>query len=146
MSESFADLPPWAAITVAVLVLLGSVLTLIGSVGLARLGRFYDRVHAPTMGSSAGVACISFASILCFSVLQSRLAVHEALIFIFVTVTTPVTLILLARAALFRDRVEGDSPLTPEMEAALAGVRLDQPMTEDDDLPPGAGGSGQGMK
>jgi len=42
--------------------------------------------------------------------------VHEVLIFIFVTVTTPVTLMLLARAALYRDRAEnnGNVPATPD--------------------------------
>jgi multicomponent K+:H+ antiporter subunit G len=34
--------------------------------------------------------------------------VHELAIFIFVSITTPVTLMLLARASLFRDRVEGN--------------------------------------
>jgi multicomponent K+:H+ antiporter subunit G len=33
---------------------------------------------------------------------------HEVLIMIFILVTTPVTLMLLARAALYRDRSEGD--------------------------------------
>jgi multicomponent K+:H+ antiporter subunit G len=42
-----------------------------------------------------------------FSVAQSRPVVHEVLIAIFVTVTTPVTLMLLVRAALSRDIQEG---------------------------------------
>jgi multicomponent K+:H+ antiporter subunit G len=41
-----------------------------------------------------------------FTVLHSRPVVHEILIGIFVTVTTPVTLMLLGRAALYRDRAE----------------------------------------
>lgn len=113
MSAGLPDLPPWAALVVAVLVVLGSAMTLTGSIGLTRLRSFYNRVHAPTLGSSAGVACISIASIVCFSVLQSRLVIQEALIFLFVTVTTPVTLMLLVRAALFRDQAEGEDPLPP---------------------------------
>ena len=46
------------------------------------------------------------ASMLYFSVLGSRPVLHEILIAVFVTVTTPVTLMLLARAALYRDRSE----------------------------------------
>jgi multicomponent K+:H+ antiporter subunit G len=38
---------------------------------------------------------------------------HAILIAIFVTVTTPVTLILLARAALYRDRIEGEEEVPP---------------------------------
>ena len=42
-----AELPAWAAILIAVLLLIGASLTLIGSLGLLRLGSFYQRVHAP---------------------------------------------------------------------------------------------------
>jgi multicomponent K+:H+ antiporter subunit G len=43
-----------------------------------------------------------------FSVLQTRPVVHEVLITVFVTVTTPVTLMVLVRAAVHRDRSEGN--------------------------------------
>lgn len=105
---SGADLPAWAALLTAFFVLLGAGLTLIGSLGLLRLGRFYQRVHAPTLGTTLGVVCVLVASTICFSVLQTRPVVHEILIAIFITLTTPVSLMLLVRAALFRDRAEGN--------------------------------------
>ena len=101
------DLPPWAALIVALLVVAGAIFALIGSLGLVRMKSFYERVHPPTMGSSLGVALIALASIICFSVLRARPSVHEVLIVIFVTLTTPVTFMLLGRAALYRDRTEG---------------------------------------
>lgn len=101
------DLPLWAAIIVGCFVLLGAGVTLIGAIGLLRVGSFYDRVHPPTLGMTLGTACILVASITCFSVMQSRPVMHEVLIAIFITITTPITLMLLARAALFRDRSEG---------------------------------------
>jgi len=101
------DLPPWAALIVAFLVVAGAIFALIGSLGLVRMKSFYERVHPPTMGSSLGVALIALASITCFSVLRARPSVHEVLIVIFVTLTTPVTFMLLGRAALYRDRTEG---------------------------------------
>ncbi len=110
------DLPAWAAILVAILVVAGAALTLIGSIGLLRFKTFYDRLHPPTLGSSAGTLLIVAGSILCFSVLRSRLSVHEVLIALFVTLTTPVTFMLLARAALYRDRVEGKEGV-PEVHA-----------------------------
>lgn len=110
------DLPAWAAILVAILVVAGAALTLIGSIGLLRFRTFYDRLHPPTLGSSAGTLLIVAGSILCFSVLRSRLSVHEVLIALFVTLTTPVTFMLLARAALYRDRVEGNEGV-PEVHA-----------------------------
>ena len=100
------DLPAWAAILVGLLVLGGAAITLLGAIGLLRLGTFYERVHAPTLGATSGMAAILAASALCFSVLQSRPVVHEILIALFVTFTTPVTLMLLARAAISRDRSE----------------------------------------
>ncbi|BBK33675.1 multisubunit potassium/proton antiporter PhaG subunit [Stella humosa] len=105
------DIPAWAALLVAALVLIGSSLALIGSLGLLRLKSFYDRVHAPTLGATLGMASILSASILYFSLSQTRPVVHEILIGIFVTVTTPVTLLLLVQATLYRDRLEGRNPL-----------------------------------
>jgi multicomponent K+:H+ antiporter subunit G len=43
---------------------------------------------------------------LLFTALQSRLVLHEILIGVFVTLTTPVTLMLLVQAASWRDRSE----------------------------------------
>jgi multicomponent K+:H+ antiporter subunit G len=98
------EVPLWAAVPIAALLLLGAGLTLIGAIGLLRLPSFFERIHAPTLGMSWGAAGILLASMAYFSVLGGRLAVHEVLIGVFVTVTTPVTLMLLGRAALFRDR------------------------------------------
>lgn len=101
-----AELPLWAAFLTAGLVLLGAGLSLIGSFGLLRLRTFYERVHAPTLGTTLGTGCILIGSMVFFSVLQTRPVLHELLIAFFLTVTTPVTLMVLVRAALFRDRFE----------------------------------------
>jgi multicomponent K+:H+ antiporter subunit G len=103
------DLPLWLAILVSVLVVLGSLITMMGCVGLVRLKSFYLRIHAPTMGTSMGGGLVLLASALYFTLTRERLVVHELAIFAFVSVTTPVTLMLLARAALFRDRFEGNN-------------------------------------
>ncbi|GLQ11153.1 hypothetical protein GCM10007913_30850 [Devosia yakushimensis] len=107
------DLPLWLAVLVGLCVLLGALLTLLGSIGLARFANFYERLHAPTLGSSLGAGFILLGSVLYFSITGQRLSVHEVLIFIFVSVTTPVTLMLLARAALYRDREEGNGNVPP---------------------------------
>lgn len=109
------SLPAWAALLTAFFVLLGASLTLIGAIGTLRFRSFFDRIHAPTLGTSWGTGAILVASMIFFSVLQSRPVLHEILIGFFVTVTTPVTLMLLARAALYRDRTEGkdDVPMRP---------------------------------
>lgn len=102
------DLPLWLSILVSVFVVLGALLTMAGCFGLVRLKNFYLRIHAPTMGTSMGGGLILLASAIYFTITRDRLVVHEMVIFFFVTITTPVTLMLLARASLFRDRVEGN--------------------------------------
>ena len=111
-----ADLPIWAALPVALLLLLGSGLGLVGAIGLMRLRSFYERVHAPTLATTLGIGSILLASMLYFSVLQTRFVLHEVLITVFMVMTTPVTLMLLTRAALYRDRSEGNAgvPAPPE--------------------------------
>jgi len=99
--------------TLTVMLLMGGAgITLIGSLGLLRLRSFYERVHAPTLGTTLGTTCIAFASTIYFSALGARPVLHELLIIIFVTVTTPISLMVLVRAAVFRNESEnqGTSP------------------------------------
>ncbi len=110
-----AELPSWAALLTALLLLLGAALALIGSFGLLRFGSFYERIHAPTLGSTLGIGFVLIASMLFFSVLQSRPVLHEVLITVLMVVTTPITLMLLARAALYRDRTEGNDDVPPSV-------------------------------
>ena len=112
---NYDQIPLWAAILVSASVLIGAVLTFIGALGLVRAGSFYQRIHMPTLGTSFGAVGILLASSVLASIGEGRFIIHEILIFIFVSVTTPVTLMLLARAALHRDRVEG----SPEVPSAL---------------------------
>ena len=107
--SDFSTLPEWAAILVSLLVLAGALITLIGTIGLVRLSTFYQRIHAPTLGTSLGAALVLLASSLYSSVALGRPVVHEALVLVFIVVTTPVTLMLLARATLYRDRAEGNA-------------------------------------
>jgi multicomponent K+:H+ antiporter subunit G len=109
-----SDLPLWAAWAIVAVTLCGSLLALTGSVGLVVLKRFYERVHAPTLGATLGMALIVLASVSFWSLSEGRLALKDVLIGVFLTVTTPVTLILLARAAVYRDRVEGQDDAPPE--------------------------------
>ena len=104
-----ADIPAWAEIVTAALVLTGATIALIGSFGLVRLKTFYARVHPPTLGTTLGVGCIAMASMVYFSAVQTRPVLHEILLVLFVLITTPITLTLLVRAAVFRDQLETDA-------------------------------------
>ncbi len=116
-------LPLWVEIVTAVFAVLGSGLAAIGSFGLVRLPSFYNRIHAPTLGATAGAWCVMIATVAYFSVQGSSLFLHAVLIALFVGLTAPVTTIFLMRAALFRDRQRGvdlpkaaqsPQPRTPE--------------------------------
>jgi len=105
MTET-VNLSAFAAALVAVLLVAGAAITLIGALGLLRLRTFYQRVHAPTLGTTLGTVSIALASMIYFSTLESRLVLHEILIVIFVTLTTPITLMIVVRAAVLRDKME----------------------------------------
>ena len=119
--SAFEALHPTVAVTVAVLLVLGASFALIGSIGLLRLRSFYERLHPPTMGTTAGMGLMLAASMLLFSVLASRPVVHEILIAVFMAFTTPVTYMLLVRAALRRDKAEGEDPTKRRTSAGNEG-------------------------
>jgi multicomponent K+:H+ antiporter subunit G len=96
-------LHPLLSLIVAVMILTGSAITLTGTIGLLRLRTFYERVHAPTLGTTAGTGCIVVASIIFFSATDMQPALRASLILLLITVTTPITLLLLIRAAVRRD-------------------------------------------
>jgi multicomponent K+:H+ antiporter subunit G len=98
-----AEIPAFLAILTVALLIGGATITLVGALGLLRLGTFFQRVHAPTLGTTLGTACVATASMLYFSALGTRPVLHELLIVVFVTVTTPISLMILVRAAVLRD-------------------------------------------
>ena len=97
-------LSPWVVVPAAVLLIIGGLLALLGAIGLLRLKSFYARMHAPTMGATLGTGCVLVASMLMSSAIADRLVIHELLIAAFLTMTAPVTAILLMRAARSRGK------------------------------------------
>lgn len=100
-------IPLWAEIAVAVLVLVGAAIAMLGSLSLLRLKTYFERVHAPSIIATMGCWCIMHGTLLYFSIAGHGLALHPLLIALFVAVTVPVTNIFLMRAALFRARRTG---------------------------------------
>jgi len=101
---SAEDVPVWAALPVTLLLLVAGFLVVIGGLGLLRLSNFYQRSHGPAMINTLGAGCILIASMIYFTALESRLVVHELLITVSVLLTSPVTAMMLMRAAVYRDR------------------------------------------
>lgn len=103
------EVPVVSGLLTAMLLIAGSGITLIGSLGLLRLRTFYERSHAPTLGTTLGTMCVVLASMIHFWTLGGRLTLHELLIIAFVTVTTPISLMVLLRAAVLRDGSDSES-------------------------------------
>jgi multicomponent K+:H+ antiporter subunit G len=98
------DAPAWAALPAGILLIIGGLLVVIGSLGLLRMPSFYARMHPPTMGTTLGTGCLLMASMLVSSAVAGRPVVHELLITLFVVMTTPVSAITLMGAAMARTR------------------------------------------
>ncbi|MCL5426112.1 MAG: monovalent cation/H(+) antiporter subunit G [Gammaproteobacteria bacterium] len=103
MSPELDSLPVWISLPVTLLLLLGSLIVLIGAIGLVRLPHFYQRIHGPAITVTLGAGCMLIASMLFFTALQSRLVIHELLITAFILLTAPVVAMLLMRTAVYRD-------------------------------------------
>ncbi len=105
-------MPLWLDIAIAVLLVASGVVALIGSIGLAKLKTFYQRLHGPTKASTLGVGFTLAASILLFSFNNRSVSLHELLITVFVFLTAPISAHMLARAVLAR-RADDDVPPLP---------------------------------
>lgn len=104
-----SDLPTWAMVPAAILLIVGGTVTVIGSLGLLRLSPFFARMHGPSMGNTLGAGCVLIASMLLSSALAQRPVVHEILITVFIVMTAPMTAMLLMRAAVSRTKTDGDA-------------------------------------
>lgn len=96
------ELPLWVSLTASTLLVISGILTLTGSIGLLRLKLLYERMHAPTLGTTLGTFFVLIASVLIASTLQNRPILHELLITVFLIITSPVTAILLMQSAIHR--------------------------------------------
>lgn len=99
----------WVALPVALMLVLGGLISVIGAFGLLRLKQFYQRIHGPAITVTLGAGCILIASMLYFSALRSRLVVHELLITAFVLMSAPVVAMLIMRMSVYRDLRAGRS-------------------------------------
>jgi multicomponent K+:H+ antiporter subunit G len=111
----------------AVLVTVGGLAALIGSLGVLRLGSFFQRVHAPTLGATLGTWCLALATVAQVSFARGELFAHAALIAVFIALTAPITTIFLMRAAIFRERTRGAEGIPPlEVSSSPAGSSSDE--------------------
>ena len=118
-------LPLWAEVIIALLVLGGSIIALLGSLGLMRLKSYFERVHSPSIIATMGCWLIMWATFVFFSATGKGLALHALLIAVFIAVTVPITTIFLMRAALFRARRAGR-----DVPPSISRIVRNEPQTE----------------
>lgn len=106
--------PVWLQITIAFLLISSGAISLIGTLGLVRLKHFYSRIHAPTLGNTLGVFCLLIACTLVASFNAKQILVYPFIITILLVITSPVTAILLMRAAIKRELRQRMSDYAPD--------------------------------
>lgn len=106
---------------VAALLLAGAGFAAIGSLGLAKFGDFYRRLHGPTKATTLGVGAVLVASSLYFGALQGAPSLRELLVVVFLFVTAPVSAQLLVKSALADDPAAPAPPGTGSASAQGAG-------------------------
>ena len=115
---SAETLPLWVTIPGTVLLIVAGTATLIGSLGLLRLRDFFARMHGPSMTNTVGVGATLIASMLVSSALVGRPILHELLITLFVSMSAPVTAIMLLQAALYRNKARRNDDVTANGNSA----------------------------
>ena len=108
-----STVPAWVEIVVAVLLVAAGLLSVIAAVGLVRLASFFQRMHPPALANTCGTWAVVLGSGVFFSARDGGFTLHAWLIPILLAITTPVTTMLLARAALIRGRQRRDDVPPP---------------------------------
>ena len=97
------ELPVWATLAISVLLVVAGFFAVTGSLGLMRLPSFYSRIHAPTLANTLAAFCVVVSILIMASFVQHRFVAHSLLVSFFLIITSPVTAMLLMRAAIKRE-------------------------------------------
>jgi len=97
------DLPAWATLAISFLLIVAGFFAVTGSLGLLRLPHFYSRIHAPTLANTLASFCIVVSILIMASFVEHRFVAHSLLVSFFLIITSPVTAMLLMRAAIKRE-------------------------------------------
>lgn len=121
---------PWLEGLVAIVLVIGGIFLLIGSIGLVRLPDLYTRLHGPTKATTLGIAGLLLASSVVTSIMQGSLSVHEWLITLFLLITAPVSANMIAKTAMHHEvpmieRTLGQELVIPASQQAAPDYKVD---------------------
>lgn len=110
-----SPVPFLVELAVAVLLVSSGLFVVISAVGFVRLPDFFSRMHPPALAYTFGSWSVTLAGVLYFSTREGRVVLYPWLIIILLSITVPVTTLLLARVALFRRRAAAASGTPPSL-------------------------------
>lgn len=96
------DIPLWATILIAIFLVIGSTVTMIGSIGLVKFKNYSSRIHATALGSTLGTLLVMIASMAFSYFLHDRVFFHEILLVIVLFITSPISTSLMLRSYTLR--------------------------------------------
>ena len=102
--DALQSLPIVADIAISFFLVVGSIFTFLGSLGIVKLPDFYARLHGPTKNTTLGLGGILTASAIFFSVNHAGFTLREFLITLFLFMTAPISAHLMAKAGLHMNR------------------------------------------
>lgn len=98
---------------ISLLIVIGGIFVIVGSLGMVKLPNLMTRLHAPTKATTLGVGGALIASMLYFLGVEGSVSIHEVLITGFLFLTAPVTAHFIAKAHLHQHpERKGDLPPT----------------------------------
>ena len=104
-----SGVPIWVEAIAALLLLASGFAALVAAIGMVRLPDLFLRLHPPALVGTFGAWAVAIASVVYFSALEGLPVLHTLVIPAILAFTLPFTTVLLARAALFRKRQEGEN-------------------------------------
>lgn len=86
--------------SISLILMIGGLFALIGSVGMVKLPDFLSRLHAPAKITTLGIGSLLISSLLFSYAERNELGVSAIVILIFIFMTTPISAHLLAKSAI----------------------------------------------
>lgn len=86
-------------IVISIFIILGGLLSILGSIGLLRFPDVYARLHAATKSATLGVISIMLGTFLYFLIIENLFAGKILLAILFVFLTAPVAGFMISRSA-----------------------------------------------
>ena len=113
----------WVEAVVALLLVASGILVLASAIGFMRLPAFFMRMHPIALAYTLGNWATCLAASIYFSATERKLMLHPLLIPILLSVTVPITTVLLARVSLHRGRIARGAGVPPPLGATPGGSK-----------------------